>query len=153
RMALMRTAGSTSCRVKRTFTREAEAKRGLVFEMLGAQNRNGVVDDWVEREQPVLHAAGRSRKIHNERFLTGAGEPTRRPRARERVDRLDPNPFGDPRRLAFQSGGGGWGGEIARTGAGPASGDHQVGLVGVGPMGERRDDLHGVVGDEGPSGQ
>ena len=108
-----------------------------------------MIDDRIERGEPVAHAAGGSGEVDDERSRANAGEAARQRRAREARHRQHANPLGDPRRLALDHGARGFGRDVARGEAGAAGGEHEIGGVAIAPGDELRDDGGDVVGDEG----
>ena len=119
-----------------------------MVETVGAEDGDGVIDDRLERGEPVRDPAGRPGEIDDESFLTRAGEAAGQRGARERVDRQHANALGDAGRFALEHGARRLGGDVARRETSAAGGQDQVGDVAVAPCGERRDDLGRVVGDE-----
>src|SRR6185437_11364976 len=140
--ALMRTAGSTSCKVRRTFTAGSEVvvgdeSRRRVLEPVGAEHGDGVVDDRLERGEAIAHAGRRPWQIYNECSLTDSGHAARQGGPRERLERQRPNPLGDTGSVAVDRGARRFGSHVAGGEAGAAGGEHEVGLVGVRPCGKR----------------
>jgi hypothetical protein len=104
-----------------------------------------VVDDGIERLQGIAHAAGAAGQVDDERAPAHARRAAGQRRARKTRQAQEPDPLGDPGRLALEHRARRFGSDVARRQSGAAGRQHDVGRVGVAPAREARGDRPGLV--------
>src|SRR5438874_8665635 len=138
RLALMRTACSRSSVVTRI--------RSLMDRSLPGHQLDRVVEQTLEHGEPILHAAGGARQVHDQRLAAGARHTARQPRAREPPGAGPPQRVGDARREPIEHRFRGFRRHVARGEARSSGREDDVDLTRVRPARELAGNAIGLVG-------
>src|SRR5690606_29632545 len=147
--SLSRTAGSRSCVVMRTVSAIVQ----LVTLGIGAAEQlYRVLEERLEHGQSVADAVQAPRQIDDEGAAADPGDAAREPGVRRRGGAPGADRLGNARRIPLEDRARRFRRDVAFGEAGAARGDDDIGDVAVGPRGESRGDLGGVIGYNGVGG-